>query len=241
MNTIDRVQPIDLPAVALDHRYATARELDDSFARLPGDWLSDRERLELCRWRDPGRRQCWLRARLLAKQLVCARQRDLELGEIEILSGAAMHRPRLHWNDLARLWPLSISHTDAGTLVAIDWSGEHSIGVDLTPLQELSAVFRRLWFTASERQWLGEQTDPWAPNKLWAIKESLYKACNRGEPFDPRQIEAIPRRCRYREASLSACDAQVSYVDGQLAAIVIVPILRDLEQFPKTSTNRTLS
>jgi phosphopantetheinyl transferase len=222
MTLCDPLRAHDSSVIAADIRYGASESLDLSLAQQRCPWLTDREQIELTRWRDLGRRQCWLRARFLAKQLVLARHGKLTMLDVEILSSGVRGRPRVYCSGSTQPWRISISHTDAGALVAISWSAENSIGADLTPLQALSAGFVRLWYTECERAWLRSQASALGPNLLWAVKESLYKACNRGERFDPRQIVAIPGRCRYLGVPLHGCDVQTRIVNYHIAALAVV-------------------
>lgn len=204
------------PATAASFRFAPWAEIDEHSA-LAG--LGPREQPQWDRLRNPRRRREWLAGRTLAKQLI-ADERNLEIAprQIEIVSSAASRRPQIWIRDRAEPRSLSIAHSSRGVLVALARRVETRIGVDLTERTPLSESFVRLWFTADERAWLGATPLRFAANRIWAAKEALYKACNRGEGFDPRQIEAIPGRYRYRSVPV---DGQIETftIEGHVAVI----------------------
>jgi phosphopantetheinyl transferase (holo-ACP synthase) len=56
---------------------------------------------------------------------------------------------------------------------------------------------------------------------MWAAKEAVYKACNEGEGFAPRDVEVLGHeRCAYRQVPLAGCRVKSWTIDGQLAVIV---------------------
>jgi phosphopantetheinyl transferase len=176
------------------------------------------------RWRDPTRRQAWLRGRWLMKHLIVARLRNHTIRDIEILPRQDSRRPQASCRGELQNWPLSISHTESGVLAAISWRAETAVGVDLASLHPLPRGFSRLWFSAAEQQRIGAQAGPLAINSLWTVKEALYKACNRGEPFDPRAIEALPGNYRYHGRPLPNCEMITWTVDEQVATLAVVPV-----------------
>ncbi len=214
----------DWPAIVPDYRYCAAETVDRQLARAPSDWLTEHELAEMRRWRDAARRQAWLRGRWMMKRLIAARLRDLANREIEILADQDGGRPQAHCHGELRDWPLSISHTESGVLAAMSWRAETVVGVDLASLRALPREFARLWFSAAERQWIGAQGETLAVNRLWTVKEALYKACNGGEPFHPRAIEAIPGRYRYQGRPLPNGAVITWNVDGHVATLAVVPI-----------------
>jgi phosphopantetheinyl transferase len=215
MNVVDSRNACNRKALVPDYRYSAAESLDRQMPQAT-DWLTDRELSELDRWRHPARRQAWLRGRWLMKRLMIAELHHLNYRDVEILADRQERRPRVFHCGELQVWPLSISHTDAGVLAAISWRPETAVGVDLVSLEPLPRGFSRLWFSAAERQ------SHLGPNEIWAMKEAIYKACNRGEPFDPRTIEVTPDRYRYRNHVLPNCEVIAWTVDGHAAAFVIV-------------------
>ncbi len=215
---------VDWAALVPDYRYCAAATVDRQLARAASDWLTEREQAEMRHWRDPERRQAWLRGRWMMKRLIAARLYRLANREIEILADQDGRRPQAHCHGELQDWPLSISHTESGVLAAMSWRAETAVGVDLAPLRPLPREFARLWFSAAEQQWIGGQGEALAVNRLWTVKEALYKACNRGETFDPRAIEALPGRYRYSGRSLPKCAVITWTVDEQVATLAVVPV-----------------
>jgi phosphopantetheinyl transferase len=211
------------------HRYSALEAFDTFDALLASGCkalLSDRERAELAAWHDPERRRSWLAGRLLAKQVVRETWSDAPVDSaIEILSLNDRNRgsrPRVVCDGQQMPWSLSISHTQRGVLVALSTAPNVSVGVDLAAPQKLSAGFVRLWFTPAEQQWLAKSTAAHAAATIWAAKEALFKACNRGEGFTPRMIEVLPDgNCSYQQISLPGCWRSWS-VDKQIAVLATV-------------------
>jgi phosphopantetheinyl transferase len=64
---------------------------------------------------------------------------------------------------------------------------------------------------------------------LWAVKEAVYKAANRGEPFRPRRVEVLPLApggyaCSYLgQAVGEGCRIRTMYLDRYVAAVVTMP------------------
>ena len=214
------------PAVGaniVEHRYASSAALDTECASWGPAWLNATEWAELVAWRNPRRRQEWRRGRMLAKQLVAdGLSWRCDWQEIEILRQGKSRRPRISIYGEVQPWSLSISHSARGVLVALSRQPATVVGVDLTDCEPLSPGFVRLWFTAAEVAWLHEQTTPFAANIIWATKEALFKACNRGEGFDPRRTEVLPRRHTYRGLPVD-CEVQSRFVDDQVAVVVAAP------------------
>ncbi len=211
------------------HRYS-ALEAFDAFDALlasgSGALLSDRERAELAAWHDPDRRRSWLAGRLLAKQLVretwSAAPADSAIEILSLNDQRRGRRPRVVCDGQQMPWSLSISHTQRGVLVALSTAPSVAVGVDLAARQDVSAGFVRLWFTPAEQRWLAESTDAHAAATIWAAKEALFKACNRGEGFAPRMIEVLPGgRCSYQQISLPGC-LRFWSVDKQIAVLATV-------------------
>ena len=161
---------------------------------------------------------------MLAKQWIAARLADdSPLAEIEISSRGATGRPRIWCKGAEQPWSLSISHTEQGVLVALGEQATTSVGVDLTRCEPLAESLVRLWFTSNEIDWLRKISTPNMSCFLWAAKEALYKACNDGESFDPRQVEVLPQAgCRYRGVLLEDCRLQSWSIDGHIAAMATV-------------------
>ena len=143
--------------------------------------------------------------------------------QIEIAAEKAGERPTAGYDSLGQTWPLSISHTDRGVLVALGHGRDTQLGVDLTPQQTFSPGFLRLWFLPAELDWLRQGNATQRAAFLWAAKEALYKALNHGEAFDPRHIEVLPGAAyRYRGQPLVGERLRSWSVDGQVAVVAVV-------------------
>ncbi len=165
-------------------------------------WLGPGELRTLACLRDLRRRAGWIAGRLLAKRLIVkhalggsADAPGSELGRVEIQSGdvrGRRFRPEIAIDGRRLSWSLSISHTERGVLVGLAVGGLASVGVDLVEPAVYGDGFADVWFTPREKRWVGTATDPYATATVWAIKEAVYKAVNRGESFAPRRIEVLP-------------------------------------------------
>jgi phosphopantetheinyl transferase len=217
---------MNLPA-QVQFRYS-AIDTAVSAAESSCAWLGEKERSELARLHDAGRRRQWLAGRWLAKQLLCEAGCAGNLTEVEIVSRDAQGRgvrPRvlIRAGELSR--SLSIAHTDRGALVVLAATSRLLVGADLAPcVIPADDGFCRLWFSSLERQWIDH--DPAKRLALmWALKEAIYKAVNAGESWNPRQIEIRPRGlenfdCSYRGRPLGGLAIEFQPCDGQLAAVV---------------------
>jgi phosphopantetheinyl transferase len=180
------------------------------------------------------RRDTWLAGRIAAKQLL-ASVFAAENSPLRSLPPNALHiesrstnpghgeRPVLYADDYPHTCAISIAHSSRGVLVAVTLDEQVHLGVDL--VEPLRAAENLHWtFTAPERAWLAGN-DRTSAARLWALKESLYKACQRGESFSPQQIEVAPGRPpRYPERDLprDLRTWQTWRVDGHVAALAIV-------------------
>ena len=212
-----------MPLEATYCRYASADVID----ALGDACLGPREQVELAAWRDAGRRRAWLRGRVLAKQLIAACQATSAAPPvIEILSRDAagrVNRPRVSVDGVARPWSLSISHTDRGVLAAVCLRPAHVLGVDLAPAADLHDGLLRVWFTPAERRWVERTCSSAIACFIWSAKEALYKACNRGESFDPRAVEIRSHgEASYRRRPISDIRLRSWTVDGHVAVMASV-------------------
>jgi phosphopantetheinyl transferase len=227
---------------SVQRRYAPAARGEVMLAGLGEAWLGRRERAELAAWRDPRRRGAWLLGRILAKQLVADAYGGLELQQIEILSRDSLgrvNRPVVWLDGVEQPGSLTISHSHRGALAALDTSGNVVLGADLADSGTFSDGFVELWFTPPERRWFQETQSSGIACFIWAAKEALYKACNRGESFAPRDVEVLPDgRCSYRHAPLAGCRLQSWTVDGHLAVLAAVARTAVQESNSSASTFR---
>ncbi|MBI84182.1 MAG: hypothetical protein CMJ81_13355 [Planctomycetaceae bacterium] len=187
-------------------RFSDSWEVPDNL-----DWLSYWERIELGRFSHRGRRRAWLAGRWVSKQLIRENHPEFVEG-LRCFSIRSMDeqfrptRPKICLKQRELPYTLSITHSDTNFLVALSTSAETKVGVDLCHLAPLPASFLTNWFTDSERERIdqisdGEEQRTKEVCRLWAAKEAIYKACNRGESFAPRQVEVSwntgPWTCRY--------------------------------------------
>jgi phosphopantetheinyl transferase len=156
----------------------------------PDVWLAPAERETWLGLRSPQRREAWLSGRILAKQMVLRHLLAAHPAEIEIHSLDSQEqgiRPRVTVCGRLQPWALSIAHSARSVFVALSATPGLAVGVDVTAGPEGDAGFWETWFSPAERRW--SETPGIAT--LWAIKEAVYKAVNRGERFAPRRIEII--------------------------------------------------
>ena len=216
------------------HRYASAYDLDAACQQAGDSWTGARERHELALLRDERRRRSWLRGRMLAKKLIAERAigrtdvdaSGVDLASIDILSRderGRSSRPRVWCGGVEQPWSLSISHTETGALVALCLDERISAGIDMAECHEPGEGFVRTWLTPGEQQWIGESGSADVAGFIWAAKEALYKACNRGESFDPRRVEVLPRgTCQYGGRALEGCVLRSWRVENHIAVLASV-------------------
>jgi phosphopantetheinyl transferase len=125
-------------------------------------------------------------------------------------------------NGVAVPCAISVSHTARGVLAAVSLEADVSLGVDLVEPTGSSEALH--WtFSPCELNWLAAAPENRA-EQLWALKEAVYKASQRGEGFSPQNIETVPGQM----PSYPRLDAQdlrrlQSWrVDGHFAAFAIV-------------------
>lgn len=214
-------------------RYATRTELGRAVHQRPtADWLSDAECAELAQLRHPERREAWLAGRLLSKQLIAAESGTAESDgrSIEVRS-RDVHgkgtRPTISiGGSLREDWSLSISHSDTAVFVVLSTAANLSVGIDLAPMTTYPSGFLKVWFTPREQQQVRTAGSRRAA-EVWAVKEAVYKASNRGETFAPRRIEVLagPRGrflCRNAGTTTSlSCEIRVKRIGQDIAAIAL--------------------
>jgi len=226
-------------------RYA---RIDELLLTTAEQWLSP---LELAAWQDmrsKQRRRSWLAGRVLAKRLlhdVLAIANESLAGlpptaiHLESRSARAGHgeRPVAYFCGRPAATSISLAHTDVGVLVAVCLSGERKLGVDLVQPTATSTTLE--WtFTDAELDWLRDR-GPHAAERLWAMKEALYKACQRGEGFAPRSIEVVPGQSpRYPDfdAAKNLVALQCWTVDGQIAALAAARLTAQQGLMPQPMT-----
>ncbi|HTM54363.1 MAG TPA: 4'-phosphopantetheinyl transferase superfamily protein [Pirellulales bacterium] len=208
-------------------RYRSLRQFDELSSEPDLKWLTAGERAELGWWRDRGRRQASLAGRMLAKELVANHAgATYRREEVEILSRdekSRGKRPRIRCHGVEQPWSVSITHSEGGVLAALCVTEGVRVGVDLARTDGLSDAFVRLWFTPAEQAWLRETDCSSIAGFIWAAKEAVYKACNNGESFSPRDVEVLPHeRCSYRQSPLADYSLRSWSIDGHIAVMVTV-------------------
>jgi len=188
-------------------------------ASRPEALLSSRERERWSAIRHRGRRDEFLAARVLIKYLWCvprpaappAQVRFAALEEIQGFLDAVVSRapalrhsrmletlagpagaPELRWRGRA-VASLSLSLTHAGGWVAVAWTTEGRVGVDLEKIEGRSPAFATV-FSKAERAWSAAQVgvSPEASlTLLWALREAAFKAGLAGESGD-EPFEIVP-------------------------------------------------
>ena len=217
--------------ISLVHR-RSARLPRSPHRALDESWLTTSEVAESCRWKDHRRRQQWWEGRRLAKELILDVRPDRisDPAEIEILTqnqlGASV-RPRVLVRGRPLPCSLSLSHTDSAVLVAFSDTPGVSVGVDLCAPESYPASFLDTWFTPSERALVDGEGSELAA-RLWAIKESVYKACNSGESFAPRRIQvemdAGKYSCTYHHRVLDdELELDCHEIHGHMAVVSTLP------------------
>jgi phosphopantetheinyl transferase len=183
-------------------RYARLDDsLDTGCADGAAAWLSDQERQGWRRIGDGTRRRSWLAGRALVKRLVFAtlapaESRAIKPQQIEVDSGGAGRpgkRPVVSIDGHRWRRAISITHTAEAVLVAVAARPEVALGVDLVGDVSFGRGFQRLWFTAAERRHVAGHRQQQRAARIWAVKEAVFKACNRGEAFRPATINVIPQ------------------------------------------------
>lgn len=156
--------------------------------RLPADGgrLSEAEAAEHARMRHVKRRRDFELARWTAKQALATLPGcDLDPVRLEVRrhpSGA----PEA-WAD-GRALPVGISLSDrAGRAVCLLGLWPGAVGCDLELVEPRSPAFVRLYFTAAERRFVGD--DDLRANLLWSAKESVLKVLRTGLRRDTRTVE----------------------------------------------------
>ncbi len=215
-------------------RYASIADLPALDRATADHWLSSSELKSWERTRSGERRATWLAGRIVAKRLLkqcliderqCASVVPREI-HIESHSNIDGHgtRPCVFQSGRDVQCTLSIAHTLRGAGRSGDRAGIN-IGADLVCGADCRPERLSWCFTLAERRWLAaSQSQGPTTERLWAMKEALYKACHGGEAFMPQQIEVIPQtNFSYWVLGSSRIVRYLQSwrVDGQFAALAI--------------------
>jgi phosphopantetheinyl transferase (holo-ACP synthase) len=120
--------------------------------------------------------------------------------------GRAM-RPVVRVFGAVQPWSVSISHVEGAVMAAACLDPRVSVGVDVAWEERFSPGFLETWFTERERRQLEDAGEREIAIR-WAIKEALYKACQRGEGFAPRRIEVLSKERTYGSLRLGTGDTE---------------------------------
>lgn len=223
------------------------------FAELTGQWLSPEELAGFDKPAAKHRPRDWLMGRIAAKHLIlrllaeengdaCALRhgRLVQPRQITIRSRGRAGQgvaPEIIVDHGRLAWTVSIAHTLRGALAAVVTGGSR-VGVDLIDRAEVRAAGLRYWFTPRERCWVAGCRQ--RATVLWGVKEAVYKACNHGESFAPRQVEVFDAgggqfAGRYHRCGVQASGvAQTWSVDGHLAVLFRADESRDADGESRT-------
>jgi len=187
------------PMIANHWRFALCSldEVQTTFSGDPGQYLSSREGTTWAAIRDAKYRRDWLVGRLLVKELYDSLDAHLlpssskseRFQRYEIISRNTAGRgirPQLNVDGIASERTISISHAGDMVFVGIGLSPRILFGLDLTPLNAVSPVVVRSFFSESEKQLIAECHNQCFAERLWCAKEASYKALCRTESFIPR-------------------------------------------------------
>ncbi len=235
-----------------DLRYETFEELAVENSATALDWLSPAERVLWRRFRSPVRKQTFLAGRILAKRLLQERHSAASAckpGQITILSdrpGSSGVRPRVTLAGRRLVYSLSISHTCDRVLVGGTNRFGLTVGVDLVRMRRLGSAFERSWLTGAEATLLRQNQVDMTVADIWAMKEAVYKACNRGEAFTPRSIEihlaADGTTVRYHGRNLrNRCRVRVWRWGDEVAAVATYRRLDMRKHEQPTDSNESSS
>lgn len=205
-------------------RYARVHSFDTPAPDL--EWLAGEEASELRRIGDARRRREWIAGRILGRALL---HDALSLGEapsLQILSrdGRGLGTsPRVMVEGRTLDVQLSLSHSSRGAMAALVTDRRIPLGVDLCDHRSITPGLQRAWFSPVEQDWVGG--DALRAATIWAVKEAVYKAVASGAPWNPRQVEVLPRsagqlECRFQDTYVSSTQLRVWQLDGHVAALV---------------------
>ena len=194
-------------------------------------WLSPKEHSTWLAVRSFERQTTWLAGRVLAKQLIaeCLGERNDPRAitpptEIHIESRSPQKnlgaRPTVFVSGRELDWGLSIAHSGRGVLVAV--ALDASVGVDLVSSEECRAKSLAWCFSFAERRWLATlPAHGRGAERLWAMKEAVFKACHAGEGFSPQRIEIVPDSEQISSSSPAVRRLQCWRVDAHVAALAV--------------------
>jgi phosphopantetheinyl transferase len=215
---------------AIHCRYRALGDLPTD-RQAAADWLSPAEHAAWLAMRSLDRQATWLAGRVLAKQLVAACLKDRD-GQCTTISPTEIHiesrspekrlgaRPRVFVSGQELDWGLSVAHSGRGVLVAVALDAR--VGVDLVSSAECRAASLAWCFSSAERRWLATlPAHGRGAERLWAMKEAIFKACHAGEGFAPQRIEIVPDSEQISSSSPAVRRLQCWRVDAHVAALAV--------------------
>lgn len=167
------------------------------------------EQIKLANLRTEKRQRDWLLGRWTAKQLIqeVVRQQtgqELTLPEIEVRNGRrgdpivngqlSMVNGQPQETDLNSLVTLSISHAHGHAFCAVVERPSWPIGADLEWIERRSEAFVADYFTAAERELVGQAAGEMRDvlvTAVWSAKEAVLKALHLGLTVDTRYVECM--------------------------------------------------
>lgn len=183
------------------HKITSITECESQWPQEYAVWLSSSERELLAGLRHGQRRREWLAGRWLCKQMIQTETRyghctsdslsRQTLSAIEIQSHDGQRRaakPRVFVEGRMLPMELSITHSHDWIGVAVSTTPNCRVGMDLVPRTTETNSRLAFWLTEDEQRWLHKNPNDAVLPVIWSIKESVYKASNRGAPFKPLQL-----------------------------------------------------
>lgn len=192
------------------HQISSIKRLESEWSSESADWLSHSEQENADSLRHQRRRKEWLAGRWLCKKMIQENPAltsglAIRLSVIEIESNYGQRKttkPRVVIEGRMQALEVSMTHSHDWICVAMTWSPGCSIGVDLVPQRIGNKRSLDVWLTENERAWVKD--NPQQLPTIWSIKESVYKATNRGEPFRPLEMNVS-----MNSNGVYACDCKV--------------------------------
>ena len=177
------------------YQISSITDLESEWTRQHASWLSLSEQEQLDRFGNQHRRREWLAGRWLCKNMIqeelartCQHVMHLSVIEIESLYGRQRTtKPRVLIEGQMQAIEISITHSHDWVGVVMSTESGCCIGIDLVPKTIINKHSLDVWLTKKEKQWVGGNPDQLPI--IWSIKESVFKATNRGELFRPQEME----------------------------------------------------
>ncbi len=205
----------------------------------PEEFLSEREKEQLGRYKFAAKKQDFLLGRLAAKCAIGALLPERDLRRIEIRAGE--HRQPLVQHPQAGSVEVTVSHSH-GLAVALAYSAAYPMGIDLETVSAVSAgtIMGELGTSAPEQAWLAAAgvDDATACCVLWTAREALGKALKVGldRPLGAlslTEIRAVGKGTwvgRYLKSPQFQC---LSQANGDRVLSLAMPMEAELNTWPR--------